>query len=111
RHTQHASNDHRPRGSQEEGCHGAADCASDGVTYGEGAAPCSSGCEGVERMPNVLNGQYRSHARPITLLLGTGPNTRESAEFARWSPMTNRSPAGITQVDWSPGLVVVSWPS
>ena len=30
-----------------------------------------------------------------------GPKTRESADFWRWSPITNSWPAGTTQRVWS----------
>jgi hypothetical protein len=34
-------------------------------------------------MPKVPNGQYRSHARPMTDVIGIGPKLRESADMLR----------------------------
>ena len=43
----------------------------------------SSGWPGFPTIPKVLNGRYRSHARPMRELTDTAPNTRESADTSR----------------------------
>src|SRR5512146_386705 len=48
-------------------------------------------------MLNVLSGQYLSHARPMTVSVGIGPNERESLDSSRWSPSTNSWFGGTTQ--------------
>src|SRR4029077_17039515 len=93
----HGGGRHRDRREAEQRVHGT----------GEG----SSGWVGGARIPNVSNGQYRSHARPMTALTGTVPNARESADFSRWSPMTKRSPVGTTQRSWPDATVGSAAPS
>jgi hypothetical protein len=39
-----------------------------------------------------LGGHTRARARPMSVLVGTAPNDRESCEFARLSPRTKKLP-------------------
>src|SRR5438105_1839433 len=52
----------------------------------------------AHRKPMRFGGQYTKNTVPMRFFRGTAPHSRESHDWARWSPMKKYSPAGTCQL-------------